>query len=481
MSPGTTRTFTAALLPLLFIVSSTAHADWTRFRGPNGSGISVSDAPVEFGEEKNMKWRVQLPGKGISSPIVTGNNAFVTCYSGYGADGGEIEDLKRHLVCVDVATGKIRWTKTIKAKMPEDEWRPPGVTSHGYASNTPTTDGTYVYAFFGKTGVFAFDMDGNEVWNQSVGAEPSFKGFGSAASPIVTDKHVIVNAADESLSIFWLDKKTGKVVHRAEAEGLGECWVTPVLVRQGTEIAISVIGEIWGLSNETGKLSWYANGVNARNAQVSLVVGEDDVTVYATGEEGFAVKAGGKGDISKTNTVWEGRVRARYATPVLVDGHLYSVSGSVVEVINAETGKRVTQKRLPGGSSNDGGGRGDRGGFGGPGGDRGFGGAGGGGRGGFGGPGGDRGFGGGRGGGRGGFGGGPGGGGGDYASPVVANGKIFITLNSGTVHVMEAKPKGKVLATNDLTFDESGFGGTPAISDGKLFLRSNTHLYCIAK
>ncbi|QDT11982.1 PQQ-binding-like beta-propeller repeat protein [Planctomycetes bacterium K23_9] len=445
-----------------FLVTTTAYADWTRFRGPNGSGISPSDAPTEFGFNKNLKWKRELPGRGISSPIVVDNKVFVTCYSGYGMgdDEGKMEDLKRHLVCVDRKSGKTMWTKTVDAKMPEDEWRPPGVTTHGYASNTPTSDGTYVYAFFGKSGVYAYGLDGTEIWNQSVGDQPSFKGFGSAASPIVTDEHVIVNAADESLAIVWLDKKTGKEVHRAEAEGLGECWTTPILVKNGedSEIALSVIGEIWGLSNSTGKLRWYANGVNARNAQVSLIA--DDGVVYASGEEGFAVRVDGKGDVSKSNTLWEGSIRTRYATPVLVDGHLYSVSGTVVECINAKTGERVFQERLPSGTNNTKAEEprdqsGDR--------DSGRGGGGGG-----------------RGGGGGGRGGGGGGrGGGDFASPVVAGGKIFITTNSGMVHVIEAKPEFKVLASNNITFDRSGFGATPAVSDECLFLRSNTTLYCV--
>ena len=308
-------------------------------------------------------------------------------------------------------------------------------------------------------------MDGNEVWNQSVGAERSNKGFGSAASPIVSEDHVIVNAADESTSIVWLDKKTGKELYRATADGLGECWTTPVLVKNGgnNEIAISVIGEIWGLNNATGKLRWYANGVNSRNAQVSLVVGDDGI-VYATGEEAVALRVDGKGDLSKDNTVWEGNVRTRYATPVVVNGHLFSVSGSVVECLDAKTGDRVFQERISvSKTTSDSGQRtqepqrgGDRGGFGG--GNRG-------------------GFGGGFGGGRGGRGGG--GGGDDYASPVVANGKIYITTTAGLIHVIEAKPEFKLLASNDMTFDKSGFGGTPAVSDGSLFLRSNTHLYCV--
>jgi outer membrane protein assembly factor BamB len=450
--------FSRALLGVAIVMPQVSLADWARFRGPNGTGISTSEAPVEFGAEKNLQWKMELPGKGVSSPIVVGDKVFVTCYTGYGADGGEIENLKRHLVCVDRLSGKTFWTKTVNAVMPEDEWRGPGIPTHGYASNTPASDGTHVFAFFGKSGIFAYDLDGNEIWKQNVGKGPSNKGFGSAASPIVTEEHVIVNAADESLSIIWLDKKTGKELHRAKADGLSECWTTPVLVKNGEEIAISVIGEVWGLNNKTGKLSWYANGVNSRNAQVSLVAAND--IVYATGEEAYAIRVDGKDDISKTNTVWQGSIRPRYATPVLVEGRLYSVSsGTVVECVDATTGKRVFQGRLSSGGGpapveEQRGGPG--GGFGGPGGP---GGGGFGGRGGRGGP----------------------GGGDDYASPVVAAGRIYFTTNAGMVHVIEAGPELKVLASNDMTFDKSGFGGTPAVSDGCLFLRSNTHLYCVGK
>lgn len=450
MPLNTQRMLIATLIALGF-ANTPASADWPRFRGPNGSGIGESDAPTEFGEKKNMKWKVELPGRGISSPIVVGDKVFVTSYSGYGGDlGSNIEDLKRHLICVDRTSGKILWKKTVDAKMPEDAWRPPGVTTHGYASNTPVSDGEHVYAFFGKSGVHAFDMDGKKVWEQSVGQERSNKGFGSAASPIIVGDKLVVNAADESYSIVWLDKKTGKELHRAEAQGLSECWTTPVEVNVGgkSEIAISVIGEIWGLSNKTGQLNWYANGVNARNAQVSVIA--QDGIVYATGQEAYAVKAGGKNDISKSNTVWDGRLSARYATPVLVNGNLYTTSGTVIEAVSAKTGERVFQGRLPSSGAASG-----RGGFGG---DRG-------GRGGFG-------------GGRGGFG---GRGGGDYASPVVAKDKIYFTTNAGKVHVIAATSEFKLIATNDMSFDKSGFGATPAVSDGCLFLRSNTHLYCVGQ
>ena len=215
----TCRTIAAASLAML--LTTTVHADWLRFRGPNGSGVASSDAPIEFGADNNLKWKIELPGQGVSSPIVVGNKVFVTCYSGYGFEDGEIENLKRHLICADRDSGKLLWKKTVDAKMPEDPWRPPGIPTHGYASNTPASDGTHVFAFFGKTGVYAYDLEGNEVWNQSVGHDRSYKGFGSAASPIVTDEHVIVNAADESLSIVWLDKKTGREVHRAKSRRAG--------------------------------------------------------------------------------------------------------------------------------------------------------------------------------------------------------------------------------------------------------------------
>ena len=443
----------------LIVLSSSVRADWRRFRGPNGTGVAASGAPTEFSRTNNLKWQVELPGRGFSSPIVVGDKVFVTCYSGYGmGDGqGELEDLKRHLVCVDRRTGETRWTKTVNAKLPEDPYRPPGVATHGYASHTPVSDGERVYAFFGKSGVYAFDLDGNELWNQSVGTESGRMGFGSGASPVVFEDYVIVNASYESEAIIWLDKKTGEEKHRAEAAGLSRCWTTPVLMKndEGTELVLSVVGEVWGLNAANGKFKWYSAGVSSRNAQVSVLAG--DGIVYATGQEAIAVRTGGKGDVSESNIAWEGLARGSFATPVLHDGHIFSVNGSIVACLDASTGERIFQKRLSSGESvadeAGGGGRGRGGG--------GFGGGG---------------FGRGRGGG---FGGGRGRG--DYASPVLADDKIYITTGAGLVYVIAAKPKYELLATNDMTFDSSGFGATPAISNSQLFMRSNTHLYCIAE
>ena len=113
--------------------ASVSLADWARFRGPNGTGVAESSDPTEFGEKKNLQWKLELPGRGVSSPIVVGDRVLVTCYSGYGMGGGDIEQLKRHLVCASRVTGEILWTKTVAAKQPEDPYQPPGVTAHGYA------------------------------------------------------------------------------------------------------------------------------------------------------------------------------------------------------------------------------------------------------------------------------------------------------------------------------------------------------------
>ncbi|KAB2638474.1 MAG: PQQ-binding-like beta-propeller repeat protein [Verrucomicrobia bacterium] len=146
---------TASLLALL-ACDALGAAAWPRFRGPDGAGIAAADAKpaTTWSESSHLQWKTALPGPGSSSPIVAGERMFVTCYSGYGADGsgGSLDLLQRHLVCLECATGKILWDKAVAAELPEDPFSG-FLTEHGYASNTPVTDGEHVYVFFGKTGV----------------------------------------------------------------------------------------------------------------------------------------------------------------------------------------------------------------------------------------------------------------------------------------------------------------------------------------
>src|SRR6516225_5640320 len=130
-----------AMFALTVAVSGNFAADWRQFRGPGGLGISdEKDLPVEWSAEKNIIWRVELPGAGASSPVTAGNRVFVTCYSGYGVDvdpkkAGKMDELRRHLLCLDRATGKTVWAKEFQPVFPEHQYAGEGAY-HGYAAST---------------------------------------------------------------------------------------------------------------------------------------------------------------------------------------------------------------------------------------------------------------------------------------------------------------------------------------------------------
>lgn len=447
---------------------SLGYADWLRFRGPNGSGVSqqTDASPSQWGPDQNVAWKLDLPGAGVSSPVVVGNRVFVTCYSGYGLDRenpGDLSKLKRHLICVDATTGKIDWQVAVDSTQPEDPYSGIGVTAHGYASHTPVSDGERVYAFFGKSGVHAFDLEGNRLWQRSVGARSDDRRWGSSSSPILHENFLIVTASAESRSLVALDKTTGKQLWKQETDGLSNVWGTPVLTKTDgrTDLVLGVPYEFWGMNPETGKLRWFAQAMDS-DQYSSSVVEADGVLYGIEGRSGgsVAVRVGGKGDVSESHTVWSGNDTGRFGSPLVVDGRIYYFSNGVANCIRAEDGSSVFKGRLPsaGGSrqsdrENPGN---TRPGFGG--GTRGFGA-------------GTR--------GRGGFGGGFGAM--DYASAVAADGKIYFLKRDGTTHVLKAGDKFELIASNQLTESSESFGGTPAISDGRLFIRSDKRLYCVSE
>ena len=432
--------------------SLTSAGDWTRFRGPNGSGISTDSepTPVSWSPEKNIRWKTPLPGAGVSSPIVVGNRLFVTCYSGYGdrSSQGRIEDLKRHLVCVDRTTGKIQWQKSVDAVLPEDSYGGMGIPSHGYASHTPVSDGERVFVFFGKSGVLASDLEGKQLWHQSVGKASDRRRWGSSSSPILYRNLLIVTASAESEAIVALDTETGKEVWKQTASGLADVWGTPLLVQvddERTDLVLGVPYEIWGFNPDSGKLRWYSEATSGDQYSSSVVAVQDVVySIEGRGGGSTAVRAGGKGDVTKSHTVWSGRDSSRFGTPVVFEDRVYYFSGSVATCTDAKTGDRIFQGRVTGSA---GGGDDSRGGGGGS----------------------SRGS-------RSG-----GGGGGDFSSPVVADGKVYYVQSSGNVVVLKAGREFEQLAVNQVTTDREKFGATPAISTGEIFIRSDKHLYCVAE
>ncbi len=429
-------TFALALALLSFHSLNAGADDWLQFRGPAGSGVASSSdsVPTAWSPNANLAWKTEMPGPGASSPIIVGGKAFVTCYSGYGLDQenpGEIENLVRHLVCVDLETGKLLWQKDVPASLPEDPYTGIGVTAHGYASHTPVSDGTNVYAFFGKGGVHAFDMDGNELWQAEVGKESDPARWGSSSSPIVHEDTVIVTASAESQAIIGFDKESGDELWRQEAKGLDGMWGTPTLVDIGdgrTDLVMCVAKELWGLDPNTGKLRWFADATGSQQAYSSLVV--DGRRVYAfTGRGGgsIALDAGGSGDVSQSNTVWTGRDNAGYASPVRHNSNLYVVSRGVVTAVDSETGERVQRLRLKGAEQT--GGR--------------FGSL-------------------------------------DYPSPIVVGDHMFYLNGSGQMFVFSLGDEMKLVTVNKVTPDKEIFWGSPAVSNDRMILRSQKYLYCVA-
>lgn len=429
-------------LVLLAIATSTTlvfGGDWTRFRGPNGSGVSTDKqpTPVEWSAEKNLKWKVELPGAGVSCPIVVGDKIFVTCYSGYGVErrAGDQKDLMRHLVCIDRKTSKIDWKKDIAPYLPEDAYSGMGVPEHGYASHTPVSDGKNVYCFFGKTGAMAFDMQGKELWKTSLGTRSDRRRWGSAASPILYKDLLIVNASAEAEAMVALDTKTGEEKWRAEAGGFADCWGTPLLVKvndERTDLVLGVAYEYWGFDPNTGKLKWYADAIPSDSMNSSLVAYKDTV-IGIEGRSGgsAAIRVGGKDNVSDTHEVWKGRHANRFSTPIVFGDRVYFFSRGIANCLNAKTGDEIYQERMEGG-----GGSSSRGGR--------FGGS------------------------------------SDYASPVIADGKIYYMKRNGDMFVFAVGDKFKQLATNRVTDANEDFSASPAISNGELFIRSNKHLYCVA-
>jgi outer membrane protein assembly factor BamB len=302
---------------------------------------------------------------------------------------------------------------------------------HGYSSSTPVTDGERVYVFFGKTGALAFDLDGKQLWKVNLGKQSSNRRWGSGASPVLYKDWVIVNAAEESRSVRVLDKLTGKEIWKAEANSLELCFSTPMLVDCGggrTDLALALPGEVWGINPDTGKLRWFAETGIDGNVSPSVVAA--DGVVYVTGgfprQGSAAVRAGGKGDVTKTNILWSSQNASYVPSPVVYNGHLYVVSDQgFATCMNAKTGNLVYKERLPGASSTGRGGK-------------------------------------------------P-----FYASPVLVNGHLYAVSRRNGTFVIEAKPEFKLVAQNKLAGDDTDFNATPAVVDRQLFLRSNRALYCI--
>lgn len=392
--------------------------DWPQFRGPDSQGISKDKGlPVKWSDNENIVWKTKLPGPGSSSPIILGDRVYVTAYSGYGPaveNPGSLDDLMLHVVCLNAKNGKIIWDTTIKPVPGESK----KVRDHGYTAQTPTTDGEALYVFLGKTGVVKLDLEGKKLWQTEVGS--GIHGWGCGTSPVLYKDLVIVNASVESKSLVALNKKTGKQVWKQP--GMEMSWNTPQLVKLADgkhELVVSVKNRIKAYDPETGKPLWDCKGV--QDYVCPSVVSKDGV-VYVIGgrkSQAFAVKAGGSGDVSGSNLVWQEKVGANVSSPVAYGDYLFWVSdkNGKAYCLQLKDGKEMYCEKFPSQP---------------------------------------------------------------YASTIIADDKQYIITRRGGTVVLEAKPEYKELACNKLT-DKGQFNASPAVANGKIYLRSDTTLYCIGK
>jgi outer membrane protein assembly factor BamB len=410
---------------------------WHHWRGPDATGFSATaNPPVRWGANDNIKWKLELPGRGSSTPVVWGDNVFVLVAVKTDRVATPAELPKRDpkfqtkteppthfykfiVLCVDRNSGNIRWQKTAAERVPHEGHH----ETHSYAGGSPTTDGQYLYASFGSYGTYCYDFNGNLKWARELGPIHSRLGWGEAVTPVIVGRSLLINYDQEADSILYcLDAGTGETRWAAKRDEKTS-WNTPLVVEHGgvKQVITNGTNRIRSTNLETGELIWSCGGMTT-NAIPSPILYKDSV-ICMSGYKGAAVISiplSSKGDLGEKGKVnWRYNLGTPYVpSPVLANDKLYFTSGNdaFVTVLDVATGKPVLEKeRLPQVKS-------------------------------------------------------------FYASPVAAAGRIYFTDRSGTTLVIKAGEGIDVLAANKLneTIDAS-----PVLVGKQLFLRGEKTLYCI--
>jgi outer membrane protein assembly factor BamB len=406
-------------------------ADWPQFRGPDANGLAdEANLPDQWDAEANVKWKAAIPGSGWSAPVVANDRIIVTTAVSEGEDNQD--SVHRYEVhCFDLASGMPLWHRVASESKP----RIPKHPDNTYASETPVTDGQRIVAYFGMTGVFCYDFDGNLLWQKDLGAFPMDGDWGTSSSPAMHEGLVFLQVDNEQDSfLVALEAATGDEKWRIARDEKSN-WSSPVLWTNSQRTELITSGNvIRSYDPQTGALLWELTVGGGRSCSSPapygdvLLVGREDRSERGQGAGGlFAIRAGGAGDITppegateSASVIWSNRRAAPgMASPILLDGLVYILSrrGGIVGCYDADTGKEVYRKRLAG----------------------------------------SREF---------------------WASPWSADGKLFCPGESGATHVLAAGAEYRPLHTNQL---DGRFWASSALADGQVLLRSTDTLYCIAK
>ena len=440
MKTITFAALTHIFLPLIAVADDgalDAVHQWPQWRGPLGAGVSPhGEPPLRWSEDKNIRWKTPLPGKGHSTPIVWGDRIFVTAavphgeelkprYSGAPGAHDNLPVTSRQkfvVIAINRSNGEIIWKRTAREGLPREG----GHYSASLASNSPVTDGEHLFAFFGSHGLYCYDLDGNLQWETSLGFMQTKHGHGEGSSPALYGETLVINWDHEGQSfVAAFDKSTGDERWISKRDEVTS-WATPIIVEHAgrQQVIISGTSFVRGYDLATGAVIWQCGGLSANI--VASPVAADGMVYTGSSYDTRALMGirldGAEGDITGTDNVAWSRFRGTpyVPSPLLYEDALFFLTHyqGICTRVEAKTGNDSPGAFRLGGIRNV------------------------------------------------------------YASPVAAAGRVYVTDLDGVTLVFSSEKDHQNLALNRL---DDAFSASAAIVGNELFLRGERNLYCIAE